>query len=315
MDEAIAKVDYRGVFVSPLALPAGWCWATLEDVAYGPQYGWTASAAATGKVRLLRTTDISSGKVDWATVPFCSESPADVEKYLLHDGDIVISRAGSVGKSFQVTTPLRAVFASYLIRFQPRIDGKYLHYFLQTGAYWAQIGEKSAGIAVPNVNGSKLKSVRLPLAPLSEQRRIVARIDALFAEIAEGEAALAAARKGLDTFRRALLKAAVTGELTKDWRADNPVTETGRDVLTRIAKHRASHGAQKTRTRRATSTKPLDNFALSQLPEGWAWASLGEIGEIVGGATVDKKKSRLIPSRFRICALPTFSEATSICRK
>ncbi len=44
----------------------------------------------------------------------------------------------------------------------------------------------------------------------------MARIDALFAEIEDGEAALADARKGLDTFRRALLKSAVTGELTKD---------------------------------------------------------------------------------------------------
>ena len=81
-----------------------------------------------------------------------------------------------------------------------------------------------------------MKTQCLPLAPLAEQRRIVARIDALFAEIAEGEAALAAARKGLDTFRRALLKAAVTGELTKDWRAANPVIETGHDLLARIAK-------------------------------------------------------------------------------
>jgi type I restriction enzyme S subunit len=294
MDVAVTNLDHQALFVRPLKLPEGWCWATLEDVADGPQYGWTASAAATGKVRLLRTTDISSGKLNWATVPFCSESPEDIEKYLLHDGDIVISRAGSVGKSFQVTAPLRAVFASYLIRFQPRMNGKYLHYFLQTHAYWVQIGERSAGIAVPNVNGSKLKSVRLPLAPLAEQRRIVARVDALFAEIAEGEAALAAARKGLDTFRRALLKAAVTGELTKDWRVDNPATETGHDVLARIAKHRAI-AAQRARARRATGTKPIDNAALPELPEGWAWASLGEIGEIVGGATVDKKRKSTDP--------------------
>jgi len=142
---------------------------------------------------------------------------------------------------------------------------------------------------------SFVEDLLVPLPPLAEQRRIVARIDTLYAEIAEGEAALAAARKGLDNFRRALLKAAVTGELTKDWRADNPVTETGHHVLTRIAKHRASEGAQKARARRATGTKPLDNSALPELPEGWAWASLGEIGEIVGGATVDKKRKPTDP--------------------
>ena len=66
-----------------------------------------------------------------------------------------------------------------------------------------------------------------PIAPLPEQRRIVGRIDELFAEIAEGEAALAEARKGLDLFRRSLLKAAVTGEITREWRETYRPAETG----------------------------------------------------------------------------------------
>jgi type I restriction enzyme S subunit len=79
-----------------------------------------------------------------------------------------------------------------------------------------------------------LEKLPVPLAPLAEQESIVARVDALFAHIAEGEAALAAARKGLDAFRRALLKAAVTGDLTRDWREANPVSETGHDLLARL---------------------------------------------------------------------------------
>jgi type I restriction enzyme, S subunit len=118
-------------------------------------------------------------------------------------------------------------------------------------------------------------------------------VDALFAEIAEGEAALAAARKGLDTFRRALLKAAVTGELTKDWRAANQASGNGHDLLARIAKERATKEAPRTQTRR--TAKALDTSIQPELPENWAWASLGEIGEIVGGATVDKKRKPTDP--------------------
>ena len=66
----------------------------------------------------------------------------------------------------------------------------------------------------------------------------MARIDELFAEIAEGEAALERARQGLDTWRRALLKAAVTGELTRDWREANRPAETGADLLARIRAER-----------------------------------------------------------------------------
>ena len=79
---------------------------------------------------------------------------------------------------------------------------------------------------------------------MREQRRIVARIDELFAEIAEGEAALQRARQGLDTWRRALLKAAVTGELTRDWREANHPAETGADLLARISAERRASSRQ-----------------------------------------------------------------------
>jgi len=122
---------------------------------------------------------------------------------------------------------------------------------------------------------AQLERITVPLAPLPEQRRIVARVDALFAEIAEGEAALADARKGLNTFRRALLKAAVSGELTKDWRAANPATETGHDLLVRIANERTGKAAP--RGRRRADVSPLDISSLPELPNGWAWAILGDL--------------------------------------
>ena len=75
----------------------------------------------------------------------------------------------------------------------------------------------------------------------------MARIDELFAEIAEGEEALERARHGLDTWRRALLKAAVTGDLTRDWREANPPTETGADLLARIRAEREETGARRLR--------------------------------------------------------------------
>jgi type I restriction enzyme S subunit len=123
----------------------------------------------------------------------------------------------------------------------------------------------------------------------------VARIEELFAEIAEGEAALERARQGLDTWRRALLKAAVTGELTRDWREANRPTETGADLLARIHAERETSNTNRFRRRRATVAGPLDTSTLPELPVGWAWARLGGLGEIVGGVTVDKKRAAADP--------------------
>ena len=114
----------------------------------------------------------------------------------------------------------------------------------------------------------------MPVAPLPEQRRIVARIDELFAEIAEGEAALERARQGLDTWRRALLKAAVTGELTRDWREANGPTETGADLLARIRAGREASGQKILRSRKSIGAAPLDIAALPLLQRlglGPAW--------------------------------------------
>jgi type I restriction enzyme S subunit len=114
-------------------LPNGWTLSTLGEISTKPQYGWTTKANhESGKVKLLRTTDITSGQINWATVPYCSKEPDDLDKYLLKPGDIVISRAGSVGVSYLLTEIDNAVFASYLIRFRPiePVDKKYVYSLL-----------------------------------------------------------------------------------------------------------------------------------------------------------------------------------------
>jgi type I restriction enzyme S subunit len=157
-------------------------------------------------------------------------------------------------------------------------DQRYLWYWL--------VGRGFRGRAKRNMSGSAgqlrvpvdwLRKADFPLAPLAEQRRIVARVDALFAEIAEGEAALLEVRKGLDTHRRALLKAAVSGELTKGWRAANPASETGLERLARIAAERTTKTAAKRRARRTADAPPLDMSRLTALPEGWTWATVNEL--------------------------------------
>ena len=123
-------------------LPSSWVWTRLGEICLDSQYGWTTSASKEGTLHLLRTTDITSGNIIWDSVPFCKEEPDDREKYLLKDGDIVISRAGSVGYSYLIKNPEEAVFASYLIRFKSLIGEQYLSYFLKSAFEISQCGHK-----------------------------------------------------------------------------------------------------------------------------------------------------------------------------
>lgn len=150
-------------------LPEGWVFSTLGNISTHPHYGWTCGAQKKGMIRLLRTTDISVGNVDWNKVPFCEKIPDNVEKYLIKKNDILVSRAGSVGISYIITEKdllYKTVFASYLIRFRPYIPAVYVKYFFNSHQYWKFISGSQLGIAVPNVNATKLSE--LPPTPAPE---------------------------------------------------------------------------------------------------------------------------------------------------
>ena len=74
----------------------------------------------------------------------------------------------------------------------------------------------------------------MPLAPLNEQRRIVAKIEELFSDLDAGVAALGRIRANLKRYRAAVLKAAVEGKLTEEWRAKHPKTEPASRLLERV---------------------------------------------------------------------------------
>ena len=161
---------------------------TLDEISEKIDYGLTTSATSSDTgIKFLRITDIQENGVDWQSVPFCECSEKDLKQYSLARGDIVFARTGATtGKSFLIKdTPEKTVFASYLIRVrsnQKLVDPDFLSCFFQTPEYWQQISDSAVGAAQVGVNGSKLAELKLPLPPLTEQKRIaslLARADRL----------------------------------------------------------------------------------------------------------------------------------------
>ena len=158
----------------PFQLPHGWEWDRLGNLSSDIHYGYTASAKhETEGIRLLRITDIQDDKVNWNTVPACEISKEKAENYLLLNNDVLIARTGgTIGKSYLVENiNVDAVFASYLIRVK-RISSMYAPYiktYLGSQLYWGQLYDNASGTGQPNVNATALKSLYLPIAPLTEQ--------------------------------------------------------------------------------------------------------------------------------------------------
>jgi type I restriction enzyme S subunit len=144
------------------------------------------------------------------------------------------------------------------------------------------VQQQVAGIGSTNqveLSRETVLNMPVPFVDRPAQDKLMSRLDVLFSEIEEGEAALGATREGAETYRKALLKAAVTGELTADWREANPPTETGQDLLRRILVERRMRWEANPKSPSKKYLEPVGPGVtnLPDLPEGWCWATIEQL--------------------------------------
>ncbi len=169
----------------PFDIPDNWAWVRWGNLSFSIQYGYNAPAKESGRIKMVRISDIHNNEVDWEHVPFCDINETDIKTYLLKENDILFARTGgTVGKSYLVTcVPEEAIYAGYLIRTQysAQLSAQYLKFFMESSLYWMQLKDGTIATAQPNCNGQTLSKMILPLPPLAEQKRIVAKINEMFA--------------------------------------------------------------------------------------------------------------------------------------
>lgn len=168
----------------PFEIPSSWKWVRWGELSFSIQYGYNAPALSEGHYRMVRISDIQDNKVLWETVPYCKIEDKEVGVYLLEKDDILFARTGgTVGKSFLVKdVPYEAVYAGYLIRTRynsERLVPEYLKFFMESQLYWQQLRNGTIATAQPNCNGQTLAKMMIPIPPLEEQHRIVAKIEEL----------------------------------------------------------------------------------------------------------------------------------------
>ena len=187
------------------------------------------------------------------------------------------------------------------------VDVKYLFYYLLS--IRQKLIDQGKGGAQPNINQQIVKETVVPLAPPEQQKRIVAKIEELFSHIDAGIAALKKAKQLLKQYRQSVLKTAVTGELTKEWREANKAKlEPASELLERILKERREKWEeQQLEQFKAKGKMPKDDkwkgkykepiaydgTPLFELPDEWCWVYMGQLGDVIGGLTKNKKREQL----------------------
>lgn len=212
--------------------------------------------------------------MNWSTVPYTNYDESKVSDYLLKDGDILFARTGAtVGKSYLVKgINIKAIYASYLIRVQTFKDimPEYVKYFFESGFYWEQIQSSSVGIGQPNVNGTILSQIVMPIPPRKEQRRIVDNLRGWLSiiDIIEN------CKDNLQTFinqaKSKILDLAIHGKLVPQDPTDEPACE----LLKRI-----NPNAE------ITCDTPQYGKLPFGIPQTWSWVKLGDIASSNIGLT------------------------------
>jgi type I restriction enzyme, S subunit len=287
-------------------LPTGWERVELDDACELIR-GITFPTAEkrfeyrVGMIGCLRTANVQT-TVEWDDLWFVPRQYVKQAQQIVEVNDILISTANSyelVGKVSRVThikfDSTLGAFIS-LLRAHKGIDAGFLYYQMTSEAVQQAIREMSSTTTnISNVSGGKLKTLELVIAPVAEQTRIVEKLEELLTGLDAGVAELKAAQKKLAQYRQSLLKAAVEGALTAQWRANNKPAETGAQLLERILQERRARWEAKQLAKFKEQGKappkdwqkkypePVqpDTTDLPALPHGWVWSTLEQLTEFI----------------------------------
>lgn len=226
LDES--PVDYESTSLKPIlstsALPNGWSVSPVRQIARivrGVSYGKSDAKETNseGHTPILRATNIQDNGLvldrDLVYVPNKYIS----EEQKLKIGDIVIATSSGskhlVGKAAQVKTDWSGSFGAFCAVLRPstNVEPRYLGYFFNSPIYKSYISAKAMGVNINNLRRGDIEELHVPLASISEQKRIVAVIEKQFSRLDEAVANLMRIKANLKRYKAAVLNAACMGEI------------------------------------------------------------------------------------------------------
>ena len=272
----------------PFALPNGWVWTRIGNVCYDFQYGTARKSTKNGNVPVLRMGNLRAGEIDYSDLVYTSDKD-DIERYCLNPGDLLFNRTNSsekVGKVSIFRGKKPCIYAGYLVRFRPvRSDSEFINYMMNSRYQWEFCQSvKTDAVNQSNISASKFIQFLVPLPPLAEQKRIVAKIKELFmvADLLDATTNnLMNTSKQID---KKILDLAIRGKLMPQDPNDEPASE----IVKRIA---ASHKSPC----KKQSELIHPPFAI---PQSWEWVRLGAICEILDSKRKPVAKSKRKPGPY-----------------
>ncbi len=278
-DLSHAEVRRRGVDV-PFDLPQGWAWARLGEIAEVQLGKMLDKKKITGVLYpYLANVSVRWGAFDLDNLKKMPFSEAEVEKFTLKTGDIIMCEGGVPGRCAvwrEDTACVKYQKALHRIRVY-EILPEFVRYYFEAIHETMFFTSRFSGSTIHHLPRETLIQIQIPIPPVDEQKRIVAKIEELFS-LAD---LLGAAADGLENAAKRLdkkiLDLAIRGKLVPQDPNDEPASE----LVKRIA---ASH---KSPCKNQGKPPPFE------IPDSWEWVRLKELGAFCGGHTPSTSNPKL----------------------
>lgn len=219
----------------PYEVPENWVWVRLgslaQDMADGP-FGSnlkTEHYTNNKEVRIIQLSNIGENGWREDNKKYTTFEHAKViARSKVEAGDIVIAKMMPAGRAIICPSyEQQYVLSSDAVKFVPNslVDNNFCCKGINSHFFQTLVQENTQGITRARTSIKKLKGYPFPLPPLSEQQRIVERIEELFAKLDEAKERLQEVADSFAVRKAAILHKAFTGELTKQWRRENGVRD------------------------------------------------------------------------------------------
>lgn len=284
-----------------------WILTELGDISDSINTGFASGKHNQNRIGVphLRPMNISDkGEIILEELKFVESG----EHPTLSKGDILFNNTNSpklLGKTGFIKESVDWFFSNHMTRIRLLNDlnskfyAYYLHYLYYIGYYQSHCKNH---VNQASINKTTLSKIEVPLPPLPEQHRIVEKIEEEFTRLDAGVAELKKAKALIPKYRQSVLKSAMCGDLTKEWRAENPDAESAEVLLTNILAERENlwfsrqnsiqriNGKNNRKKRKYKQPFPSKNNIYSNLPKRWTKASVSQLSFLDVGFAFKSKE-------------------------
>ena len=278
----------------PFEIPESWEWCRIADIS-ACELGKALDAVRnTGDyVDYLTGINVYWNRFDFSQMRKMRMTSVEYNKYHLEKGDLVVCEGGDAGRCAVWESDKTIAFqkALHRVRFYDRIHSSFYMYLMMIYQDTGVLEPYITGTTIKHLTNVQLRELILPLPPLAEQRRIVAKIEELMPLVeryGKAQQALDQLNESLPArLRQSILQEAIQGRLVPQ----DPKEEPASELLKRIRKEKEQLVKEGKLKKKDLESKPIEEDEIPfEIPESWEWVRLDFFMELLNGYSFESNK-------------------------